>query len=347
MHNIDITNNISDSLHSFFLNNTFSQKIILMDSNTALHCFPLLPVEIKNTSHTIIIESGEKEKNIHTCQYIWEQMTHHQLDRKALMILLGGGVIGDMGGFCAATYKRGIAFITIPTTLLSQVDASIGGKLGIDFQGLKNHIGLFTNPIKTFIHSEFLKTLPKRELHSGFAEVIKHTLIADKKYWNEITQNTLETQNWEKNIQNSLAIKSEIVTKDPHEQNYRKILNFGHTIGHALESAYLKTNTPLLHGEAIAIGMVLEAFISFKKCGLPRTEFLEIFKYIQQTFPLSPIEASLKNKIFPYILQDKKNTNNNIQASLLLQIGKAVFDIPITFQDIESSIEYYNAFRPH
>ena len=157
MHNIDITNNISDSLHSFFLNNTFSQKIILMDSNTALHCFPLLPVEIKNTSHTIIIESGEKEKNIHTCQYIWEQMTHHQLDRKALMILLGGGVIGDMGGFCAATYKRGIAFITIPTTLLSQVDASIGGKLGIDFQGLKNHIGLFTNPIKTFIHSEFLK----------------------------------------------------------------------------------------------------------------------------------------------------------------------------------------------
>ena len=215
----------------------YSKVAILVDENTKRDCLPKLP----QFENPIIIEikSGEENKNINTCNFIWEQLTAQHFDRNSLLINLGGGVIGDMGGFAASTYKRGIDFIQIPTTLLAMVDASVGGKLGVDFNGLKNQIGLFNNPESVLIFPEFLETLPENQLKSGFAEVVKHALISDKNLWEELTSTTFDKLNWEAIILTSIQIKNNIILSDPFEKGNRKKLNFGHTFGHAVESYYL------------------------------------------------------------------------------------------------------------
>src|SRR6185437_15208573 len=192
---IFLSKDISDTLSTYLKGKQYSEICVLVDENTEQNCFPLISSVVPK-AHIIHIKSGEELKNLTTCEQICKQMTDLHLDRKALMINLGGGVIGDMGGFCAATYKRGIDFVQIPTTLLSQVDASVGGKLGIDFYSFKNHIGIFKEPKAVFVNTNFLKTLSKAELRSGFAEVIKHCLIADKAKWDEIRQKGLDEQDW-------------------------------------------------------------------------------------------------------------------------------------------------------
>ena len=190
------------------------------------------------------------------------KLTENQFDRNSLLINLGGGVIGDMGGFCASTYKRGIDFIQIPTTLLAMVDASVGGKLGVDFGELKNQIGLFKNPKTVIVNPDFLDTLEKTQLKSGFAEVVKHALIADKNLWNKLSSTPFENLVWEEIIAISVQIKNKIVREDPWENGERKKLNFGHTFGHAIESYYLEKGTPILHGEAVFMGIILETDLS-------------------------------------------------------------------------------------
>ena len=229
----------------------YSKIFVLVDSNTKNHCLPILKKALNNVALTsILIEAGEAHKNINTCQRIWNALIQQRADRNAVLLNLGGGVIGDMGGFCASTFKRGIDFIQIPTTLLAQVDASIGGKLGIDFALVKNSIGLFKNPKGVYLHPAFFNTLPKAELYSGFAEIIKHTLIADEHYWEQLLSfNNLEQNDWEPVIKQSLLVKKRIVEQDPLEKGIRKSLNFGHTIGHAVESLSWETTQPLLHGE--------------------------------------------------------------------------------------------------
>ena len=216
----------------------YSKIGILVDENTKEFCLPLLS-EIKK-SVIIEIKSGEENKNIDSCNLIWEALTKNCFDRNSLLINLGGGVIGDMGGFCASTYKRGIEFIQIPTSLLAMVDASVGGKLGVDFNGLKNQVGLFSNPKSVIINPKFLETLPEDELRSGFAEVVKHALIVDKNLWNHLKNNPFQDLYWEEIIESSVQIKNKIVMSDPKEKGERKKLNFGHTFGHAIESYYLE-----------------------------------------------------------------------------------------------------------
>lgn len=334
--------NISEKLTGYLKGKQYSKICVLTDENTEKHCFPLISNAIPKAS-LIRIESGEENKTLATCEKIWQQMTDLNLDRKALMINLGGGVIGDMGGFCAATYKRGIDFIQIPTTLLSQVDASVGGKLGIDFHGLKNHIGVFKDPQAVFIDTLFLKTLPLAELRSGYAEVIKHCLIADEKKWREVNKKTLDQQNWNDLVVHSIDIKSKVTEEDPFEKGLRKILNFGHTIGHAIESHFLHIQGKrLLHGEAIAIGMVAEAFLAWKKEFINDVELEEIKKYILKIYGRVEIFEFDIEKILPLTLQDKKNEKETIQASLLEKIGKANFNIPITIKEIREAINFYN-----
>jgi 3-dehydroquinate synthase len=247
-----------------------------------------------------------------------------------------------MGGFCASTYKRGIDFIQIPTTLLSQVDASVGGKLGIDFNSFKNHIGLFKIPNKVFINTLFLETLPERELRSGYAEVIKHCLIADLDKWNEIKGLTINDNDWTEVAEHSVGIKNYVTLKDPTEKGLRKILNFGHTVGHAIESFYLNTPKRLLHGEAIAVGMICEAYIS-KKRGFITDSELETLKIdLIKIYGQPNIEESDLNSIVPLAYQDKKNEKNIIKSTLLEKIGTANFDNPISEEDIKESILYYN-----
>jgi 3-dehydroquinate synthase len=263
------------------------------------------------------------------------------MDRHSALIVIGGGVLGDMGGFCAATYKRGIDFILIPTTLLAQVDASIGGKLGIDFNHFKNHIGVFQLPAFTLLHDGFLKTLPKPELRSGFAEIIKHALISDKVLWDEIKSKPFESQGWQKLVHHSVTFKTDVVTKDPKENGLRKILNAGHTIGHAIESHLLNTGNKILHGEAIAAGLIAESFIATQKGLLSNDSLKEISQYILNVFGKINLNSEDETKIAALTLQDKKNKENKILCVLLEGIGKARWDCEITTDEVKRALTFY------
>ena len=292
----------------------YSKVGILVDENTKKHCLPKFP----KTDNTIIIEikSGEENKHLNTCEYIWKQLTTNKFDRKSVLINLGGGVIGDIGGFSASTYKRGIPFIHIPTTLLAMTDASIGGKLGIDFKYLKNHIGLFKNPKSIFINPKFLETLENNILISGFSETIKHALIANKNLWEKISKSNIEDLNLLEIIVSSVKIKNDIVITDPLDDNKRKKLNFGHTFAHAIESYYLEKKSPILHGEAVLMGIIMESEISV----LSNEEKNEIKSYILNNFKL-PYTPS-KKELIKYMTNDKKNSEDKINLSLLEGIGK-------------------------
>lgn len=291
----------------------------------------------------IIITPGENEKNINTVQFIWKELLESGFDRKSLVINYGGGVIGDMGGFAASTFMRGIDFIQIPTTLLSQVDASIGGKTGINFGNVKNIIGAFNQPIAVIIDTDTLKTLPKREFYSGFAEIIKHGFIYDMAFLKKLDgldPNNISDEDIQEIIEYSCKIKSEVVTKDEKESGLRKILNFGHTIGHAVESLMLESDNPLLHGEAISIGMVAEAKISYDLGNIKKEE-LEMIVNILAKYNLP---TKLKNIDEKYIklklLSDKKNEGGNVKWTLLKELGKSVFDVEVEDNIVDEAVRY-------
>jgi len=311
-----------------------------MDVNTEKFCYPLLKDAL--TAHEVIsIEAGEEHKNLEACQQVWDKLTHFHFDRHSLLLILGGGVIGDLGGFCAATFKRGIDFVLIPTTLLSQVDASVGGKLGIDFQQYKNHIGVFCEPAATLISPTFLNSLPERELRSGFAEVIKHCLISDRSMWDVLKKKSLTNQDWNVLIPHSVAFKKEVVETDPKEGGLRKILNFGHTVGHAVESYFLSKNR-IFHGEAIAVGMICESFIGWKKNLLTKEELDEISTYLKQVYPTVTLPSARK-PILDLMSQDKKNKGNKILMALIKGIGQAVWDVEVSAEEIDASFDYYQS----
>lgn len=336
-----IISKITESLPAFLAKKSYSKIVVLADSNTKKHCYPVIK-NILPKHDLITIPSGEKHKNLTTCERIWQSMTNAQLDRHALMINLGGGVIGDMGGFCAATYKRGIDFIQIPTTLLSQVDASVGGKLGIDFHGLKNHIGVFTQPNAVLIEAEFLKTLPKNELRSGFAEIIKHCLIQDADKWNEIRLKDLEEQNFPDLISHSVEIKKKIVAQDPTEKGLRKILNFGHTLGHAIETHFLdKGKDHLLHGEAIAAGMICETFIAFKRKLIDEKTLFLIEEFIFSIYGKANLKEKDIENIIKLTQQDKKNKGKEVRFSIIDRIGNCLFDVVVSNKEMKQALQYY------
>ena len=300
-------------LKEFISNNEYSQIGLLLDENTKKLCYPLVKDALPDPP-LIQVKAGEEHKNLETCVRVWQQLTEFAFDRHSLLIILGGGVLGDLGGFCSATFKRGIDFLLIPTTLLSQVDASIGGKLGIDFQNYKNHIGLFEEPVGTFISTTFLKTLPERELRSGFAEVVKHCLISDATMWDKVRSQSLANQHWEELIGHSVAFKHSVIQRDPKESGLRKILNFGHSVGHAVEGQFLASSRPIFHGEAVAIGMITEAFIGFKKGLLSDAELSQITRYLGQIF--GHIKLPRKgNDLLERMKQDKKNQGKRIHLN--------------------------------
>jgi len=336
-----ITSDIRQILNNYLGEHSFSRIGILVDENTRALCLPIIHEEVADAV-ILEIQSGENHKNLNTCQDIWSQMTAAYFDRHALLINLGGGVIGDMGGFCAATYKRGITFINIPTTLLAQVDASVGGKLGIDFQGYKNHIGVFQKPDQVLIDPVFLHTLPQRELRSGFAEVIKHALIADGSYWPRISEYSLLEQDWKAHIKHSVRIKKQVVRQDPTERGLRKILNFGHTLGHAVESYFLnQSDGNLLHGEAIAAGMIMESYLSNRVLNMNELEVKAIQDYLLTVFGKISLSEKDINPIIDLSMQDKKNEMGNINFSLLKRIGEAAFNISVSRSQMEDALVQY------
>lgn len=334
-----------EPLKAFLENEQYSKIFVFTDRNTSEICLPVFQSLLDDYTNFDLIETepGEEHKNIDFCIGIWKTLLDFEADRKCLMINLGGGVITDLGGFIASTYKRGIDFINIPTTLLAMVDASVGGKTGIDIDNVKNMVGTFALPQAVFIESAFLSTLPEREQLSGFAEMIKHGLIMDKVYFEALKDADYRNVSAEQ-IFRSVEIKHEVVTEDPFEKGIRKILNFGHTIGHAVES-YALTNGkhPLTHGEAIAIGMVCEAFLSVKNCGLSPAELEEITACIKVIYPAYTIAVNSFSTVVDLIKTDKKNEHGFVLFSLLSGIGQSEYNCKVTDQEILASLEYFNS----
>lgn len=336
------------AFNAFLEKSLYDRIFILVDENTMEFCLPILLAEIPlKTSITIEIQSGEANKNLRSCEKIWNQLTKNNASRKSLLINLGGGIISDMGGFAASCFKRGMEFVNIPTTVLASVDASIGGKLGIDFQYLKNQIGVFNSPKAVFINKSFFKTLDNRQLKSGYAEIIKHALISDPNYWNLLREsNNLNELDWNLIIEKSIHIKSEIVLQDPYEESIRKVLNFGHTIGHALETYSLENDVePLLHGEAVAIGMICEAYLSVKLNALSEIKLTEICTFIDSIYLKYSIDHKSFEKLMIIMKQDKKNESEYINFTLLKDIGRAEIDFKIESELILESLHYYNNLK--
>ncbi|MFZ4261247.1 3-dehydroquinate synthase [Sphingobacterium sp. HJSM2_6] len=333
-----------NELQSFLIDHDYSQLLILVDRNTNDLCLPQLQACIPDIVDYDIIEidPGEENKNIDFCIGVWKTMLDFGADRKALMLNLGGGVVTDLGGFAAATFKRGIDFIHVPTTLLSQVDASVGGKTGIDLDHVKNIIGTFTQPQAVFISNRFLETLDDKQLRSGFAEVIKHGLIKDGSLFDKCLQ--IELPNLPSDlVYQSVAIKNEVITTDPFEKGLRKILNFGHTIGHAIEGySLLHDQNPLLHGEAIAIGMICEGFISKKLNNFDDVELQKVVTYLMSIYPSYPILQSIYPQLIELMKNDKKNEDNKVGFALLRSIGVCDFNKFVDEDVIIESLDYYN-----
>lgn len=327
----------------------FSSVVVLCDDNTLEHCFPLLEQSGINVSRTIVVGAGERHKELHTLTHVWTQLLGSGADRSTLLINLGGGMVTDLGGFAASTYMRGIRFVHMPTTLLGMVDAAIGGKTGIDFGGAKNMVGTFALPELILSHLPFLETLPEKEWRNGYAEMIKHELIGNAVAWDETTK-LLSTVPADQQLRNhfrmridaSAAIKHKFVTADPNEQGIRAALNFGHTIGHAIESWSVENRaTPLSHGEAVAAGMICEAFLSEKLCGFPASSVTEVVNVVDRLFVHQSFSRAERGHILEKIRFDKKRKSGGIRMSLLSAPGVPAIDIGCTSEQVAASLHFY------
>jgi 3-dehydroquinate synthase len=334
-------------LNNYIETNTFSTIFILVDTNTHEHCLAkfMAQLETKTVIEVIEIDAGEQHKTIDTCVGVWNALSDLGADRKSLMLNLGGGVVTDLGGFVACTYKRGIKYINIPTSLLAMVDASVGGKTGVDLGAIKNQVGIISSGDMVIVDTSYLETLPQNQMKSGLAEMLKHGLIVDKGYFYKLTDlSKLTLNDLDVLIHESVEIKKTIVTKDPFEQNERKHLNFGHTLGHAIESYFLShtEKEELLHGEAIAIGIILECFISTEILNLPRKDLEYITKALNNIYKLVAIEPLDYEAIIELLKYDKKNEHGNINFVLLDTIGKPKIDCLVDNILIVRSFEYYH-----
>jgi len=324
--------------------NNYSSLFLLTDSNVYKKCLSPLnkKTNILGDVGLISIEAGEKNKTIESAIEIWQKLLEKNADKKSLLINFGGGLISDMGGFVAANFKRGIDFINIPTSLIGMADASIGGKTAVDFKSYKNQIGLFANPKAVFIDTDFLSSLPKEHIISGYGEIIKSALIDDLDFWNLISnENVDDIKNWDLFLKFSVSIKNKIVNQDQFESGKRKILNFGHTIGHAFETYALERNIELSHGHAIAIGIIAESYLSHTLLNLKKNELNQITETVMMNFARFSIDKKTIPTIIEIIKQDKKSISGKFNFSLIERIGQPLFDVKVDYKSIQKSIEYY------
>ncbi|MES2588198.1 MAG: 3-dehydroquinate synthase [Bacteroidota bacterium] len=312
-----------------------SKKIILVDENTHEYCLEYLITSFPELAEAevMLLPQGEENKVMEVCFQVWEAMSEYKISRKDLIINLGGGMVTDMGGFIAAIYKRGLDFINIPTTLLAMVDASVGGKTGIDLGSYKNQLGVFANPKAIFVDEAFLSTLPQEELNNGLAEMLKHALIKDVEHWANLIDFENNPFSLEK-IMHSVSIKNEIVLADPKEENERKKLNFGHTFGHAIEGFFLHSENQIKHGHAVALGILCETYLSYLRGKITIEVYNLIHEIIESDFEMIRIEEEHFDALIGLMQQDKKNRESKILCVLLNEIGDCSFDEEITKDEI-------------
>lgn len=344
---IHISGNNAEGLSSFLKDKNYSAHFILTDDNTHKHCLPVFTDNFRGrafdpeTGGIIKIYAGEQHKNIQAVEYVWKRLSEANADRNSVLINLGGGMVCDLGGFAAATYKRGIDFIHVPTSLLAMCDAAIGGKQGIDFLNFKNQVGVFESPRRVFINDGFLKTLPQEQLVSGFAEVVKHAFIAGGKFRKSVMEiDDLAKVRWKKIISASIDLKLSVVNRDPFEKNFRKVLNFGHTIGHALESFLLDKKLSPLHGNCVAAGMIGELYLSCICCGLSDKKREEAVSFIKSFFPKINFDEADISTIISLMKQDKKNSGGKIKMVLLEKFGKPMIDQEVDEMLIEEALRF-------
>jgi 3-dehydroquinate synthase len=318
----------------------YDRLFVLTDVNTGRLCLPMAEnVEAIRDARKITIGAGDSQKNIETISQVWRCLQEGGATRHSLMVNLGGGMVTDLGGFAASTFKRGIKFINIPTTLLSMVDASVGGKTGINFGGLKNEIGVFSNANSVIIDSVFLTTMDHENILSGYAEMLKHALISNEQMWSELTSNEeLTIDNAQ--IADSVAVKQRIVLNDPTENGLRKALNFGHTIGHAFESLALKRK-PILHGYAVAYGIVCELYLSCVKTGFPTDKMRQTVKFINENYGRMEIKCSDYPELLEMMSHDKKNVAGTINFTLLSGFGNIRIDQTASAEEIKEALDFY------
>lgn len=344
-YNIHLVESAGQAFDEWMKDKKYSSIFVFMDENVMEQCWPILHKDssIIQEAEVIIIPPGESQKDLEIAHQLWQTLLEYGADKNTLWINFGGGMISDLGGFVASTYKRGIDFVNIPTTLLSVVDASVGGKTAINLGHFKNQIGLFNNPKALWIQAGFLTTLDRRQILSGWAEMLKHAIIADKKQWVQLKKTRdLNSHKIAPLLLESIQIKRDIVEEDPLEKNVRKKLNFGHTIGHAIESWSLKNDeNPLLHGEAIAIGMLCESYLSVKNKILPKSDFDEILEVFQIFFTKYHIDAEFLNHIENLLNHDKKKEGNKLNLTFANQIGQSIINQNSSLEDIKESIVFY------
>jgi 3-dehydroquinate synthase len=348
--NIIFSQQVDAELRKIVQKYPVGKVFLLTDQTAAGFCLPLVqPVIDEFSIRVVAIPSGEENKNIQSVGLVWDFLSNNGADRKSLLINIGGGMLTDLGGFAASTFKRGLGFVNIPTTLLAQVDASLGGKTGFNFNGLKNEIGVFMEPDSVIINTNFLKTIDRENFLSGYAEMLKHGLIKSREHWEELLAFDMENIDYDalqEIIAHSVAVKEWHVLNDLTEQNIRKALNFGHTVGHAFESYAMKTGRPILHGYAVVYGMIAELYLSAKQCGLAIGELNAISSWMINKYGKFEIQENDFEALYQLMTHDKKNEGKRINFTLIPEIGKVEINVDCSKELIVESLEYYQRCLP-
>lgn len=342
---IIFTEKIEEDLAKTLKQYSPSQIFVLCDRNTEKLCYPLIKdFDCLSQAGLFTIPSGDENKNIESLSDLWTFLSKNKATRKSVMINLGGGMITDLGGFAASTFKRGIDFINIPTTVLAAVDAAVGGKTGINFNGLKNEIGAFNMPKSVIFYSGFLKTLDKQNILSGYSEMLKHGLLSEANYFEDLLKldlNNPDSKSFLVAIRKSVEVKNDIVQKDPKETSLRKALNLGHTAGHAFESLSHKRKEPVLHGYAVAWGLICELFLSYKKFKFSNQILQQLITFIKEEYGVYPISCNDYDYLIEAMTHDKKNEGDAINFTLLSDIGDIWLDQTVDKKTIEEMLDFY------
>ena len=339
-----ISNNLAEDIASAISRQSHDRLFVLTDTTTLRLCWPLVSgLPCLGSAQMITIGDTDDNKTLQSLSHVWEELQQGGATRHSLLVNLGGGMVTDLGGFAASTFKRGISFINIPTTLLSQVDASVGGKTGINFRGLKNEIGVFNNAASVIISSDFLRSLDQKNLFSGYAEMLKHGLISDEESLDELLHFDLNIVDYDRLnslVAKSVSIKERIVEEDPTEKGLRKALNLGHTAGHALESLAIEQKRTVLHGYAVAWGLICELYLSVVKCNFPKDKLRQTVQFIREHYGDFPIDCKQYERLYEFMKHDKKNEGDSINFTLLGSIGDIRINQKATKEEIFEMLDF-------
>ncbi|MBR5639263.1 MAG: 3-dehydroquinate synthase [Muribaculaceae bacterium] len=339
---LHITNDVDATLNSIIEGGNYNVVIVLVDTNTRRLVLPLLPC--LSNAHIIEITPGDDNKNLVTLSHVWSEMVQCGATRHSLLVNLGGGMVTDLGGFAAATFKRGIDFVNVPTTLLGAIDAAVGGKTGINFNGLKNEIGVFAPAKAVIVSTIFFPTLPEKEFKSGFAEMLKHAMLHSHDSFDQMLSFNFQSIDYDLLLtlmKESLLVKQNIVEQDPTEQNMRKALNLGHTVGHAFESKALDDGKPVPHGYAVAWGLVVESVLSHIMLQFPSADLYTLARFVKENYGVFHITCDHYDQLLDLMRHDKKSQNGEINCTLLKECGKPVINNTIKEDDLKTALDIY------